>query len=86
VACILALHTDHLLFQVTMSVFMYKRDKTSCILTFKDMQSYTTWSMCIQVYKKFYVKRFSIDRKRLSILLLDEKVILTQTFIFTYSK
>jgi hypothetical protein len=33
--------------------------------------------MCIQVYKKFYVKRFSVSRKRLSMVLLDEKVLLT---------
>jgi hypothetical protein len=84
--CTLAPHTDHLLFQVTMSAFMCKRDNASYIPTFKDMRPYTTWNMCIWVYQKIYVERFSVSRKRLSMVLLDEKVILTPTFVFICSK
>jgi hypothetical protein len=65
------------LFQVTMSSFLCKRDNASCIPTFKDMQPYTAWCMCIRVYQKFYMERFSVGRNRLTMVLLDEKVILT---------
>jgi hypothetical protein len=47
---------------------------------------YMEYVICITVDKKFYVKRFSIGRKRLSMVLLDEKVILTRIFVFTCSK
>jgi hypothetical protein len=73
--CTLTSHTDHLLLQITTSAFKCKRDNASCISTLKDVHPYTTWSMYIQVYHKFYVERFSVARKRFSMVLLDEKVI-----------
>ena len=72
---------DNLLFQVKMWNLKRKRVDAPHVPTLEDMHPYTTWSMCVRVYHKFHVERFAVGRKRLSMVLLDEKVILTRTFV-----
>jgi hypothetical protein len=47
-----------------------------CMPTFEDVHPHSTWSMCVRVYHKFHVERFAVGRKRLNMVLLDEKVML----------
>ncbi|XP_062220223.1 replication protein A 70 kDa DNA-binding subunit B-like isoform X3 [Phragmites australis] len=63
----------HLFFQVRMRPLKRKRVEAPRIPTLEDVHPYTTWSMCVRVYHKFHAERFAVGRKRLSMVLLDEK-------------
>jgi hypothetical protein len=42
--------------------------------TLEDVHPYTLWGMCVSLFHKFHVEVFAPGRKRLYIVLLDQKV------------
>ncbi|TVU45725.1 hypothetical protein EJB05_05222, partial [Eragrostis curvula] len=59
--------------QVRMRDLKRKRVDAPRVPTLEDVHPHTTWSMCVRVYHKFLVERLAVGRKRLSMVLLDEK-------------
>ncbi|XP_062195878.1 uncharacterized protein LOC133899016 isoform X1 [Phragmites australis] len=59
--------------EVRMRPLKRKRVEAPRVPMLEDVHPYTTWSMCVRVYHKFHAERFAVGRKRLSMVLLDEK-------------
>jgi hypothetical protein len=51
-----------------------KRVEAPRIPTFEDVHPHTSWTLCVRVFHKFHVERIAPGRKRLYMVLLDEKV------------
>lgn len=56
-----------------MRLLKRKRVEAPRIPTLEDVHLYTRWNLCVRVYHKFHVERLSPGRKRLNMVLLDEK-------------
>ncbi|KAL6634795.1 hypothetical protein ACP70R_027466 [Stipagrostis hirtigluma subsp. patula] len=50
-----------------------KRVEAPRVPTLEDVHPYTRWNMCVRIYHKFHVERFAVGRKKLNMVLLDEK-------------
>ncbi|TVU03232.1 hypothetical protein EJB05_51237 [Eragrostis curvula] len=64
--------------KVRMRDLKRKRVDAPRVPTLEDVHPHTTWSMCVRVYHKFHVERLAVGRKRLSMVLLDEKSVTTK--------
>jgi len=63
-----------------------KRVGAPRIPTFEYVHPNTKWTLCVRVFHKFHVERFAPGRKRIYMVLLDEKVIHIYSFSFSYTE